>query len=168
MHSDGLSTRQSHCSGKKSTAQRGREGGRLSPLLHPYSLFCLLCFTHYLQSVSSQSPSVSYPSWAREEWTFTNRHWRISTIMSPLWGRSFSLSPAMLPSSSLSPGRSPFRGKPLEESLFHREAEAEETAGPRSRVSGYFEKGCSVHGSHITFLFLWVHLLRFIFFPLVS
>ena len=111
MHSDGLSTRQSHCSGKKSTAQRGREGGRLSPLLRPYSLFCLLCFTHYLQSVSSQSPSVSYPSWAREERTFTNRHWRISTIMSPLWGHSFSLYPAMLPSSSLSPGQSPFRGK---------------------------------------------------------
>lgn len=61
--------------------------------------------------------------------------------------------------------------KPLEESFLPREAEAEETAGPHSRVSGYFEKAAQFMAArHITFLFFffWVPLLCFNFFLPVS
>lgn len=66
MHYDGLSIPQSHYSGKINSAV-GRAGWSLSLLLHPYSPgVCLLCFTHYLQSVSPKSPFAFLPS--------TNKH----------------------------------------------------------------------------------------------
>ena len=157
MHSDGVSTRQSHCSGKNKNQQRsgeGREDARAPSCVHILSFVCCVLLIIY-NLYHPRVPLYHTPP-GREGSGLSQTDTGELAPLCLLSGDVRSRFP--LPRCHhrhCHPDGARSGAKPLEESLLHREAEAEETAGPRSRVSGYFEKGCSVHGSHITFLYLW-------------
>lgn len=163
MHSDGLSIPQSLRQNQQRSSERSDgERGCLCLLppsaslhIHPCLLFLLVIYNLYHPEVSvHQSPPANLHRGQRSccccccRCAHKNRPGRISNIMSALWGCPLSHPPVKSLSSSLSPRQSPRGGaKPLEHSLLPGDAEAEETAGPRSRVSGYLKKAAQFTAS---------------------
>lgn len=128
-------------------------------------MWCLLCITHYLQSVSPKSLSafLSLANIYRDEvqWTmgtlssFKKRPGQISNIMSSLWGRSLRPVPAMLPSSSsLSPGQCPWRDKTTWGDSYQEKLKLKRQLGPAPVSPAISKKAAQlIAASHITFAF---------------
>lgn len=161
MNSDGLSIPQSHSAQAKSTVQHGgrEEGmeGRLSLLLHSYSLGVVLVCCVLLIIYNLYHPKVPLHAFHPPAHTHDGGCRLGQTDLGEL-------ATLCLLSGDVGCRLAPYHAfiivtvtrtepvggaKPLEESFLPREeAKAEETAGPRSRVSGDIrKKGCSVHGS---------------------
>lgn len=178
MHSDGLSIPWSHSALAKSTVQRGGRGARASSCIHILRVLCLFVVFYSLFTIRIPlhfTQLQMYIEAGRERNSGQRRRsWRLSqtdpgelATLSALWGRSLSPAPAMLPSSSLSPGRGPWMGKATWGELPSQGSWSWRDSWAPLQSLRLFRKGCSVHGSsphYISFFFFLGSFALFQFF----